>query len=202
MPQDPLKGSIPRRGLPGVSFANSNDSVARIPVATVPLQTYGPPESSEHPQVDPRMNNNTPTPGPVTDRDSEYASIGAVGSPGTSTIAKDFGSPQDPRIVPRIGFRGRQEGPGSTGQLFQFAQMGQSTTLKPPPGGNSATGRGLIDQQQGNATFDNRLQPIRPDSNAEPRRIDAVGVPMAFGNEPSSTPVDDGYKGQVAFLKR
>src|SRR2546426_12298777 len=112
MPQDPLKGSIPRRGLPGVSFANSNDSVARIPVTTVPLQIYCPPESSEHPQVDPRMNNNTPTPGLVTDRDSDYASIGADGSPGTSTIAKDFGSAHDPRIVSRIAVRRREEGPG------------------------------------------------------------------------------------------
>src|SRR2546426_4499418 len=106
MPDDPLKGSIPRRGLRGISFSNANDSVARIPVSGFPmgtLDTMGPPESSEHPQPDPRLNNNTPTPGPVTDRDTDYARIGAVGSMGSSTIAKDFGMPMDARQYPKIG---------------------------------------------------------------------------------------------------
>jgi hypothetical protein len=197
MPDDPtLRRSLPRRGLPEIDFSNANDSVARIPVSSVPMQTYGPPESAEHPQPDPRMNLNARAPGHVEDRDYDYAKIGAVGSPGSSTIAKNFGEPNDPRTVPRLGFSGRQEGPGSTGQLFQYAKMGQSSTIKGPPGGNTASGRGLTDQQQGNVTYDSRLQPIQPDRSSEPRRIDQVGVPMSFGDKPST------HTPQTAFVKK
>jgi hypothetical protein len=204
MPNDPLKGSIPRRGLPGVSFAGSNDSVARIPVATIPLQTYGPPETTAHAQPDPRFNNNVPAPGPVADRDYDYAKIGAVGSPGSSTIAKNFGEPSDPRSVPRLGFTGRQEGPRSGIGLFRYAKVGQTSTLKPPPGENGPTGSGLADQQAGNDTYDPRLHPIRPDMKADPTRLTQLGTNMAQYGEPKPSPpsVADNTPGQIGFIPK
>ncbi|HYY91763.1 MAG TPA: hypothetical protein VE955_07225 [Candidatus Dormibacteraeota bacterium] len=126
---------------------NALSDVASSGIQTGSRQTYAVPDQSR-PGVsssgpDPRQNFNYNTP----DR-SEPRSIGAVGSSGVSTLARDFADPNKPLEVPRLSFSVMNDGPGTGTRStppFPYAQTGQTTTLV-KPFTLSPSGTGLTDQ--------------------------------------------------------
>src|SRR5438128_1619174 len=77
--------------------------------------------------------------------------IGATGAqPDAPSKGKAFGSPMDARQwYPEPGFGRPMDGPGTTSNdkaPFSPPELGQSVTIKGPPGSNTPSGTGLRDQ--------------------------------------------------------
>jgi len=138
---EPLRKSIPRppADFPyGVRFPN--DSTHQPVTFTRPQPTTGPDAGFKVQPHPPAGFTATPVTG-----------IGATGAhPDEPTKGKLFGSPMDARQwYPEPGFQRPMGGPGTAPNdkaPFSPPELGQSVTIKGPPGSNTPSGRGLRDQ--------------------------------------------------------